>query len=127
MHFALAQVRQESSVAIEGDVKAFFEEFFGLRSWGTKGEDSQRANFGKDAVEKRERGVAKTRFAVIPSPLLFIAGARDIVEKFLARNSGQVLLDIILLEFPGNSCGFGNERADGVPVGVDNARLVLEN
>jgi len=121
---SFAQFRQQGPIAIQSYVEAIFKELLGLRRRLTKREDSQGADLRQDTKEEREKYLPSGGFGVVLSPFLFVACARNIVEKFPPGHPRQILTDFVSLQCPGNSRGFRNERTDAVPVGVDYISLI---
>ena len=70
---------------------------------------------------------AKAGLVVLRSPLLFIARAREIVEKLLARDAGDLFLELVLLEAPCHSRHARNDRPDGIPVGSEREGHISEH
>ena len=64
---------------------------------------------------------------VLRSPLLFIARAREIVEKLPPCDAGDLLFELVLLETPCHSRHARNDRPDRIPVGPEREGHISEH
>src|SRR5713226_1352774 len=110
---------QQLAVAVESGVEAGLKHLFRLRRRCAELKYFKRTKLGKQLVEKSEEALARRGLAIALAPLVLIVRPREIVEKFSLGDVGNVVLDFVFLERPGDACGLGDEFADVAAVGTE--------
>src|SRR5207248_9000407 len=105
-----ARSRQQLAVAVDGGVEARHVELLRLRSERLIRECIEWSGPGYDAKERGQQSRPEARPLVRRTPVLFVAGAREVVEELLARNAGNFPPDLLLFDLPRH---FGQGRKDG--------------
>ena len=70
---------------------------------------------------------AEAGFLIFLAPVFLEAGARKMIEKLASRHRGDVFLDVVLLELPGDFGGARDQLADVVAIGADGLVEVAED
>ena len=79
---------QEAGIIFDGVIHALDVHVFGLGRWNLEAHSSEGTDFGNDLQEERQNARSDTRLAVNRSPLAFVAGAIQVIEKFLFAEIG---------------------------------------
>src|SRR4030095_682162 len=98
-----------------------------LRSRRSESQHLQRADLGSHTDHEGEKFVPNAGFIIVLSPFLFEASLGQVILKFPQSRSGNIALDFVFLDLPGDPCGLRDERTDAVPVGSDDTAEVDED
>src|SRR6185436_20820697 len=92
-HLGLAgpDLPEHCLVPIERGIEAGLEHLFGFRRGWAELEDLERADLRDDPDEEGRALFAEGRFQVLLSPVLLVAGARQVVQELLPRRAGGAL------------------------------------
>ena len=110
---------QQFAIPVDRRVEAGHVQLFGLRRQLLERQRFERADSGHDVEKAGQDSRPETRPLIGRAPVLFVAGAGQIVEEFLAGDARGILPDLLALDLPGD---FGQGRKDGPdrpPVGSD--------
>src|SRR5579859_1069621 len=122
-----AEIGEQTAIAVESGIEAVFEHLFRLGRRYTEREDFQRPDLRDQPEEKGQNFFTAIRLTVALAPTLLIARARQIIEKLVTSHSGQVSLDVALLDLPRNFARFRDGLAHIVTIRGERLVFMLQN
>src|SRR5579864_8175332 len=120
----LADFFQQAAIAVHSGIEAGLKHALGLRRGCFELQNAQRSHLRQNLVEKGEDMIPESRALIVLTPLMFVAGTRQVVEKFLAGDARNILLDFVLLQSPCHAGRAWNQVADIAAVGAEHFVLV---
>src|SRR5579864_3347155 len=124
---ARVYVGKQRLAMLDGSVEAGHEHLFHFRCRHPNFEHPEGADLGYDPNQECHELGAKAGLMVLRSPFLFITRAGEIVEKLLARDAGNLFLELGLFKAPGYAGHTRNDRADAISVGAKREGQVSED
>src|SRR4030095_9336319 len=110
---------QQLAITVDGRVEARHVQLFRFRRQFFKCQRFERTYTRHDSEKSRQYSRSNSRPLIAGSPILFVAGTRQIVKEFLSCDTRDFLPDLLALDLPRNFGKCGKDRPDRAAVRSD--------